>query len=399
MSLLYIDGMGHYATAQIAAKYTTLVEGGVTDATFTIEPTGRFHNCLVKTCDGSGSSVGNQRGYVTVSPLMNQSGPWTHTSSGVLGFALKVNSLPLILPQGTFNKHTLVEVRDGDSPILALRLEPNGTLGAYVHTIGATGISSEGFGLAQSSIEGLLSDTWTYIEFSWEVSLARFSNGDTDTPGYMVVHINGVEVLNYVGATGPSSFGAVQWDRPFWNTIWLLNTAGSSTVTALNPLVLSLGDLYLADLEGGAEEVNDFLGDVVIDQIVPNGVGAYSNWSPNTAANWDAVEETPPDDDVTYVATQTSGTRDSYTLEDVAAATTILGYQTLVYARKETEGGAMISPTLRIGGTDYDATAQGVSSPSRYQYLVQPYDTNPATALQITPVEINAAEGGILKVV
>lgn len=382
MALLFVDGMGHYDSTQIGEKYTTANTDAAT--TLAVATDGRFHNCLTRSCVFTGN-LNNTYGYVEVAPLLTQTGPWTPTASGVCGFAFKVNDLSRIgarTDDGAVTPRTLWTCYEGQAPILHVTLNPNGTLTAWRHEFRAFSTVPINLG---SSIQGLQADTWTYIELAWLIDA---------TAGYVDIHIDGVQVLRFDGQTLPVDI--LVGYTGVWNAVRFLQVPPASLTL---PLLLHFGDLYLADLDGGAEEVNDFLGDVIIDQIVPDGVGAYSGWSPNTAVNWDAVEEVPPDGDTTYVSAQTTGTRDSYTLEDVPLTSTILGYQTLIYARKDTEGGAMISPTLRLGGVDYDATAQGLGSPASYQYLIQPYDTNPATALRITPAEINAAEGGILKAV
>ena len=44
----------------------------------------------------------------------------------------------------------------------------------------------------------------------------------------------------------------------------------------------------------------------------PNGAGATAQWTPNSGANWQAVDEAPPDSETTYVKATVAGLRDSY---------------------------------------------------------------------------------------
>lgn len=378
MALLFIDGMGHYDSTQISAKYTAL---GTTNTTWEIVPEGRFNNCLKRTMALGGPVT---HGTADITPLMTQTGPWVPTISGVMGFAVKITNLEEVFEpasDGGSDNTAFWAVYEGSNILFYVTLNKAGTLTAWLHRNGVL-VTNLNLG---TTIQGLQADVWSYLEFTWLID---------NTAGYLEIRNNGTTIFRHDGDTLPSDI--VVSYTGVWTTIRMLHTRTETTGSAV---VIRVGDLYLADLDGSGDEVKDFLGDVIIDQIVPDGVGAYSNWSPNTADNWDAVEEVPPDGDTTYVTAQTTGTRDSYTLEDVPLAAEILGYQTLVYARKETEGGASISPTLRIGGVDYDADAQGLGSPASYEYLIQPYDTNPATLAKITPAEINAAEGGILKVI
>ena len=375
MSLLYIDGMGHYATDEIDKKYTVLNTGG---STWAITAEGRFHNALRKHSTSNGGFFYNETGYVQVSPLMIQTGPWTPQPSGVVGFAIKVDDLDLVRSVGNHHIDTIWRVQEGQGEVLAITLNPAGTFNLYCHLRGGSGEAERYLG---TSIQGIRSNVWAYLEIKWLIS---------ETVGYLELLMNGVVIARYDGNTEPSS-----WIHPYtniWNTMTLLNFAAAGAN-------IWMCDLYLADLQGSGDDIRDYLGDITIDYIVPDGVGYINQWTPLSGANWENVEEVPPDEDTTYVSTVDVGHRDSYSMQNVPAGTVPLGFQTLLYARKETEGGASLQPTFRQTGITYDSNTQGISTPDEYRYMIQPYDTNPATGVAITETEINAAEFGVLKVI
>jgi hypothetical protein len=370
--LLFIDGMAHYATAHIDRKYTVVLDGV---GTWAIAAEGRFANALKHTVTGGGFS---STSYVEVSPLMTQAGPWTPAATGVVGFAFKIDDLDLIR-QAIGNHHVgaLITIYEGEGPILSIHLNDTGTFSVYKHT---ANFSGDGVTYLGSSIQGIREGVWAYIEVKWNIAAA----------GNVTINCNEVEIFSYTGDTTASSYAHSYLD--VWNTIRLLNIASTGAV-----LTMWMGDLYLADQEGAGDDIRDFLGDVTIDYIVPDGVGNIDDWTPLSGANWTNVEEVPPDDDTTYVSTTAIGTRDAYTMQNVPAGTVPLGFQTLLYARKETEGAASLKAVYREGGVNYDSDAQGITTVSEYRFLIQPYDTNPATSATITEAEINAAEFGVIK--
>jgi hypothetical protein len=83
-------------------------------------------------------------------------------------------------------------------------------------------------------------------------------------------------------------------------------------------------------------------------------------------------------------------------MQNIPGGTVVLGAQQLILARKEDPGAAALQPVFREGGVNFDGPIQGVPSED-YYYLIQPYDTNPATGNQFTAAEINADEFGQLK--
>lgn len=376
--LLYIDGVGHYATDEIDKKWTTVDS---TDGTWAVIAEGRFNNALKKTYTSTSANFG-QCGYVETAPLMTQSGVWTPTASGVCGFAYRVNDLSYVYNSGQVGAEgfALFSLRDGPEHVMSVTLNDSGTMSLWLQAYDGSTVNTV---LKGSSVQGLRSNVWAFLEFKWLIHASA---------GSFEIRMNGVSIFTYSGALYPS--GLLQSYTGTWNAARVGSVPADST-----SLRTWLCDYYLLDLTGIGSQLRDFLGDVTIDYIVPDGVGNSSGWTPLSGANWTNVEEVPPDEDTTYVSATTVNTRDSYTMQNVPAGTEPLGFQTLIYARKETEGGASLKPTYREGITNYDSNTQGIATPDEYRYIIQPYDTNPATSVTITEAEINAAEFGVLKVV
>ena len=372
--LLFMDGQAHYDTTRIGLKYSSVSSVG---CTWAVTSEGRFGNCLRRT---STSNVG-QSGYLSVAPLTTRLGTWTPTTGGVCGFAVKVDALSAIsdTPESHHSMHDFFVVVEGSYWHVKVRLNQDGTFTLVRAQGGITELV-----LAQS-VEGLTSGAWAFVEFRWVIDAAA---------GSFAIRVNGLTVLSYTGGTieinpSPSTLGV-------WNAVRLL-TVPSATPAPF--LTLRMCDLYLADLAtADADDVSDYLGDGIIETILPNGAGASTGWTPNTGANWEATNDSPaPDDDATYVAATPVGTTDTYHFEDLPPGTIVKGVHVCILARKETEGSAAVAPIVHQGGVDYVGPTQGVANVVYDHYITQAYDLNPATSAKFTSAEVNAGQFGVRK--
>ena len=150
-------------------------------------------------------------------------------------------------------------------------------------------------------------------------------------------------------------------------------------------------DFYVCDTLGS--ENTDFLGDVRVQCLFPDGAGATTQWTPASGPNYSNVDESAPDDDTTYVATGTAGNIDTYTMTNLSASTgTVKGVQTVLSARKDDSGTRTIAPVFRIGVTNYAGTT--VTMNTAYSYHLEMYQVSPATAVAFTIAEVNGLEFG-----
>lgn len=371
--LLFLDGQAHYDTSRIGLKYTSVT---TIDCTWAITAEGRFGNCIKRVSTGTTGGSG----YLAIAPLTTRLGLWTPTTGGVCGFALKVDDLAKARFVTPDNTH-LLEIYEGAAQHIWLELNPDGTFSLYRNDL------STATTLLAQSTEALSSATWMYVEFKWVIHA---------TTGSFAARVNGVTVLTFSGNTRTNDAA----NLGVWNTVRLL---GVQSVASPAPLLtLRMCDLYLADLATStADDVSDFLGDGIIETIMPNGVGASSGWTPTgAAANWDATNDRPaPDDDTTYVRATAIGTTDLYQFEDIPTSSLVKGIHVNLLARKEDVGSSSIRPLLRQGSTDYAATTQGVASTAYDRYVTQAWDLNPATNAKFTAAEINAGQFGVEKMV
>lgn len=152
-------------------------------------------------------------------------------------------------------------------------------------------------------------------------------------------------------------------------------------------------DLYVCDTSGTVN--NDFLGDVRVSALFPNGAGANSQWTPFVAgANYTNVDETTPNDDTDYVSDATVGHIDTYAYSDiVATAASIKGIQWIFYARKDDAGTRQIAPVIWQSGAAQVGATQTLGT--NYNYFPVVFETNPHTAAAFTLSEINGDEFGV----
>ena len=156
----------------------------------------------------------------------------------------------------------------------------------------------------------LIVNNWYYVEIRHLVN---------QTTGRVVVKVDGVTEIDFTGDTqGVPANGNIALIQ------WLLGTAGTD-----------FDDIYINDTTGS--ESNGFDGDQRIYAVFADGAGNYAQWDPSAGANWQNVDDNPPDDDTTYNDTPVANEKDSFTFADVApspALTSISAVQAMYYARR-----------------------------------------------------------------
>lgn len=369
--LLRLDGQAHYDTSYFPAKYSTVSSAKVVWSVVAEGPDSA--NCIKRTNTASGGG----QGYLEMAPLMSQSGAWTPNTSGVCGFKFEIDDLTkLAAPAGPGNgTNAIFRVLSGGQDLFTVQLNPNGTF-----TVVRPGFAGAALG---NSSEGFQNGVWHNFECQWVIS---------HTVGSVRIVVDRVEVLTL---TGQNTWGIPNTTTD-WNSVRFLACEPASGDTSL---VMRIAQIYLADLTGGANDIKDFQRSWSFTKIIPDGVGSSDDYVATGATdNWDTQDDdAAPDGDSTYVSGTDVGLRDMYTMTDVPTDATILGFQTVILPRLEADGSVGLQPSVRLSGVNYDATEQGVASTAYDAYLMQPYDTNPATGAKITPAELNAAEFGDVK--
>lgn len=220
-----------------------------------------------------------------------------------------------------------------------------------------------------------LADTWNYIEFKVVIAGAA---------GTIQVRANGVDdIETFTGNFGSANIGEIYF-------------AGQTSGGAQNAFY---DDVYVLDTSGSAPN-NDFIGDVRVETLAPSAAGNSTVWTPNTGANYAAVDEmtgTYPDGDTTYISSATPGDIDTYTYADLAAPTdyAVFGVQTNLYARKDDAGTRQVAPVIRQAGTDHLGTTRTLST--SYVYYSEIFGQDP-TAADWTVATVNADEFGVKEI-
>jgi hypothetical protein len=196
------------------------------------------------------------------------------------------------------------------------------------------------------------------------------------------------------GATGNTGYNATNLiiQNTLMNQITVGGPSGSGQTIYLCDIYCFNSDT--TDINGNPVPFTPgFLGDVDIDALIPIA-DHTTNWTPSAGTSHFAlVDEIPPDDDTTYISSDTTGQVDDFEFQQITGFTgTILGAQLLIYAKKDAEGTRTINglvggvPQVNNYGTDqylYDY----------YDYFIFPLDSDNGTAW--TPSIYNAEHFGV----
>lgn len=356
MALLFMDSFDAYATADLLEKWTASAAGGTGSAVSIGASSGRRGSQGLRWVTGTGTSSATL-GYVT-------RGAAATGATAIMGFAVSMSG-----PTGA-QGITLCEVRDSVTAQVCLRLNPGGTLSVLRGTqVTGTVLGTSGVALATG--------TFAYVE--WKVLIAN-AGGTVD------VWINGASVLSLTGLDTQNT-GAAQW-----NGVVLGHPGGVSSATTSTSQNVDFDDVYVSDGSGSAPW-NTVLGDCRVDVRMPTGAGATTQWTPSAGANWQCVDEIPPNDDTDYVAAATTGLTDTYVVQDApVAGATIYGVQFNLNMKKTDAGVCTVAPVTRHAGVNYSGAA--LSPGTAYAYGLQVAATNPGTGVAWVEADFNAAEFG-----
>lgn len=217
---------------------------------------------------------------------------------------------------------------------------------------------------------------WCYVEVK-----VVFDN----TSGSVDFRVNGVSVGSTT-AVDTVNTANVYCDR-FVIGAWHNNTANSGAID----------DVYCCD-DAGSAPFNTWLGEKVIEGLLPNGAGNSTQWTPSAGSNYQCVDENPPDDDTTYVASSTVGHKDLYAMTSVKTPPgTIRAVVPWALARQDDAATRVIKTKIRENVTEGSGANHTMTS--AYQYYkggaVDAFPNNPDTGSPWTEAEVNAMECGV----
>jgi len=228
--------------------------------------------------------------------------------------------------------------------------------------------NGDGTLLATSSL-ALSNATWYYINFQVTIN---------NTTGSFYLDVDGVEWVSGTGADTQNTANATA------NSVKFLG-AHATTDSRID-------DIIIADSSGSMNNTRAEFRAAKIEARLPSGAGATTQWTPNTGANYAAVDETAGDDDTTYVHASAAATKDTYAMADmVAIAGTVVGVQTCFRARKDDLNVRTVRDVIRSNGADYNGTTQTMTtSYADYFRIVEtdPDDSNPWDIAGVNAMEL-----------
>jgi hypothetical protein len=200
----------------------------------------------------------------------------------------------------------------------------------------------------------------------------RITRGETE--GTVTVYIDGQEFTS-------------------WNLAGLAESEGPITGVHFQGRInatSALSDRFLMD---DAWIATEDLGDAAVVLAVPIGSGNYTDGTPSEGGDrWELVNNVPPNDSE-YITLDASE-RESFTLDtsEVAAlpATNIVG----VVAHVRHQGPSIVTPFLRIDGTDHDSDPITKASAALNQGT-SVWGMNPDTGFSFSPADIGNLELGV----
>ncbi len=155
----------------------------------------------------------------------------------------------------------------------------------------------------------------------------------------------------------------------------------------------SIDDIYICDPSGSLNTT--FLGAIKVEAIFPDGDDT-SQWTPDSGTtNYTQVDETPPDDDTSYVEADTLDEKDLYTYGSLSVPTgDIRGVMVVSDVKLDAAGAETLVTVCKSGTTESDDGGTSVASTS-YGSVTRILELDPDTSSQWTVSGVNAALFGI----
>lgn len=261
----------------------------------------------------------------------------------------------------------------GGTTLVQLIIEADSTLSVYA---GGTLLHNTG-----TEHFVITTDVYHYYEISVQLG------GGSPITVTAIVNVDGFQRIN---ATGNSTINAASLlvNSAQMNGIEIAGAqGGGDTSWAADLYVLNSSN---TDIFGAVTTNTNFLGDVSIFALMPVQ-DVTIQWQPVPAAahSYLNVNEIPPDDDTTYVFTDTVGQKENFLFQPILGFVgTIFGAQLLVYAKKDNEGSRAFQPMIA------NTTFSGVDSYlcDYYTYYTWPMDTN--NGVPWTPTNFNSQDFG-----
>jgi hypothetical protein len=118
-------------------------------------------------------------------------------------------------------------------------------------------------------------------------------------------------------------------------------------------------DIYICN--GAGSTNNDFLGNIFVETLNPDGAGNSTQLTPSAGSNYQNVDETTkPDDDTTYNTADADGETDLYTVSNPTKTTDPLGVQVQALVRTTDADRRTIRLPIRNNAVDSEGSDIGI---------------------------------------
>jgi hypothetical protein len=209
-----------------------------------------------------------------------------------------------------------------------------------------------------------IADTWYYIEL-------KMVGSPIEDDQLIELYVDGVLVTS---VSGTGTF-----------------TSGPPRISGMRLTNGYYDDLYF--LDGSGTTNNDVLGPRIIETLYPDGTSTGNFTATGAGTNHGAVNETPADDDTSYVSSSTSTNQDIYTFDNMSTTLgQVNGVQMTTHARKDNPGSRTYQHIYKDGVPETNGAT--IYTSGSYQHNVEMQEQNPNTSADWTISEVNSSEFG-----
>jgi hypothetical protein len=212
-------------------------------------------------------------------------------------------------------------------------------------------------------------DVWNLVEVHLKIAVS----------GVLQVKVNGILFIDYSGDTTQSAaFSTV--DRIWWSVDgWVAHTPAKA-----------LDDIALNDVSGGVDD--SWCGNGQVELLKVNAAGDLAEWTPSTGANYQCVDEIPPNGDTDYIHTDVPNEQDIFNLDTFDDTNKIIDRVWADCRAKDyTLGSSTIQLGIKTGGTIY-LSGDKVLTSAYDQYNGNFYNNNPFTTNPWTKSDLDALQ-------
>ena len=297
----------------------------------------------------------------------------------IIGIAAQINS-----PNDALDA-VFIGVQDDSTPQLSLYIKEDGSSDDYYFELWR-GDNSTGTLLDTSAVQDG-ADGYNY----WELKVTIANTGGT-----WELRRNGVVVMSGIGDTQNTG-------NATGNKIRFSSQRETSAV--IGTPRFDLDDIYINN--GSGTFNNDFLGDQVVEGILPNAAGDSTDFvaedlgSPSGNPNWQEVDDDPesaggPDDDDGYVTADVAGDKDLYNFQNLSFVTgDINGVMIVNRVRLEASGLRVLKNVFKdpVSGEADAGSPFNVNKATWDDYPVI-VERNPATSGLFSVSQIDGGQWG-----